>query len=57
MGSVIYPVNQSEVTINDAKGHLKSYEDSDTKSGNTITRKFCGNCGRCVIRVVLEKYG
>ncbi len=26
-------------------GEPKLYEDSDTESGNTVERHFCGNCG------------
>jgi hypothetical protein len=26
-------------------GELKLYRDSDTSSGNTVERYFCGNCG------------
>ncbi len=26
-------------------GEPKLYEDSDTRSGNTVQRYFCGNCG------------
>jgi hypothetical protein len=44
-GSIIYMFDKSEVTIDDSKGTLKSYRDGDTKSGNTITRQFCSNCG------------
>ena len=37
---------ETDVTISDPKKVLKDYTDSDTTSGNTITRQFCGNCGR-----------
>ncbi|OSS44785.1 hypothetical protein B5807_10673 [Epicoccum nigrum] len=44
-GSIIHMLDKSEVTIDDSKGTLKSYRDGDTKSGNTIIRQFCSNCG------------
>jgi hypothetical protein len=44
-GAIMYMLDRSEVTINDSKGALKSYKDSDTTSGNTIIRQFCSNCG------------
>ncbi|CAN9230101.1 unnamed protein product [Alternaria alternata] len=44
-GSIIYMFDKSEVTVNDPSNNLKNYKDSDTKSGNSITRQFCGNCG------------
>jgi hypothetical protein len=49
VGSIIYLLDNSEVKIDDPNGALKSYKDGDTKSGNSIVRQFCGNCGRCVI--------
>lgn len=44
--SINYFFAKSEVDIKDPQGVLKEYRDGDTKSGNIITRKFCGNCGR-----------
>jgi hypothetical protein len=41
-------LDKTEVKVEDPKGNLKNYKDSDTKSGNTITRQFCGQCGWCV---------
>jgi hypothetical protein len=41
-------LDKTDVKIDGANGSLKSYKDSDTKSGNSIIRQFCGNCGRCV---------
>lgn len=55
MGSIIYSPDKSEVTINDPDGNLKSYKDSDTKSGNTITRQFCSNCGCPIVSLVGSK--
>jgi hypothetical protein len=49
VGSIVYLLDNSEVKIDDPNGALKSYEDADTKSGNSIVRQFCGNCGRCVV--------
>ena len=34
------------------QGELKLYEDSDTKSGATVERYFCGNCGSPVYSAV-----
>ncbi|KAL1797747.1 hypothetical protein ACET3X_004353 [Alternaria dauci] len=45
VGSVLYLFDKSEVTINHSGNSLKNYKDTDTKSGNPITRQFCGNCG------------
>ncbi|EME80239.1 uncharacterized protein MYCFIDRAFT_31314 [Pseudocercospora fijiensis CIRAD86] len=36
---------KSEVKVLEGKNLLKAYKDSDTKSGNTLSRYFCGNCG------------
>jgi hypothetical protein len=38
-------LNKTEVKVEDPEGNLKNYKDSNTKSGNTITRQFCGQCG------------
>ncbi|KAF2495490.1 hypothetical protein BU16DRAFT_510326 [Lophium mytilinum] len=45
LGSFNYTLAKSAVIVSDPKGSLKSYHDSNTDSGNTITRNFCGNCG------------
>jgi hypothetical protein len=45
IGSIVYVFDKSEVKINDPEGSIKSYKDSDTKSGNSITRQFCATCG------------
>ncbi|KAH7087713.1 Mss4-like protein [Paraphoma chrysanthemicola] len=45
VGSFLYPIDKGEVKIDDQKGHLKTYQDSDTKNGSTIFRQFCSNCG------------
>lgn len=34
------------------QGELKLYEDSDTKSGATVERYFCGNCGSPIYSAV-----
>ncbi|EUC46284.1 hypothetical protein COCMIDRAFT_93255 [Bipolaris oryzae ATCC 44560] len=52
VGSILHALEKSEVTINDPNGNLKSYKDSDTKSGKTLTRQFCSNCG-CPIAYLL----
>ncbi|KAF2742043.1 hypothetical protein M011DRAFT_413361 [Sporormia fimetaria CBS 119925] len=43
--SINYILDTSSAKFDDPKDLLKSYKDSDTKSGNVITRKFCSNCG------------
>ncbi|KAF2678570.1 hypothetical protein K458DRAFT_423018 [Lentithecium fluviatile CBS 122367] len=43
--SLVYLLNKSDVHIKDPNGALKNYQDKDTKSGNTLTRQFCANCG------------
>lgn len=48
IGSIIYIIDKSDVKINDTKSTLKSYTDKDTKSGNTIIRQFCSDCGSYV---------
>jgi hypothetical protein len=48
IGSIIYVIDKTDVQINDTKNTLKSYTDSDTKSGNTIIRQFCSDCGSYV---------
>ncbi|PSN59378.1 hypothetical protein BS50DRAFT_579976 [Corynespora cassiicola Philippines] len=43
--SANYFVEKANVDVSDPKGALKSYDDNDTKSGNTIIREFCSICG------------
>ncbi|KAL5377479.1 hypothetical protein DPSP01_009817 [Paraphaeosphaeria sporulosa] len=43
--SIVYILDRSAVTVNDPKATLKTYQDNDTKSGKTIHRTFCSNCG------------
>ncbi|KAF2705750.1 hypothetical protein K504DRAFT_438924 [Pleomassaria siparia CBS 279.74] len=50
--TVNYYLDVKEIHLKDAKNSLKSYEDSNTTSGNTIIRKFCGNCGSPVMTLV-----
>ncbi|KAF1994344.1 hypothetical protein P154DRAFT_527141 [Amniculicola lignicola CBS 123094] len=50
--SVNYVFERSDIDIDDPKDVLKGYADSNTKSGNTITRRFCGNCGSPVMTEV-----
>lgn len=42
------PVSEFRLT----QGELKLYEDSDTRSGGTVERYFCGNCGSPVYSAV-----
>ncbi|PVH96325.1 hypothetical protein DM02DRAFT_535542 [Periconia macrospinosa] len=44
--SIVHVLPTSSVSIHDPNGVLKSYRDGDTRSGNVIVRKFCGECGR-----------
>ncbi|EOA87244.1 hypothetical protein ACJQWK_10166 [Exserohilum turcicum] len=55
-GSILFPVDKPDVTIHDAGGNLKTYKDTDTKSGNTVTRKFCGICGCPVASFLGEEF-
>ncbi|KAF9493272.1 DUF636 domain protein [Pleurotus eryngii] len=34
-----------DVMITEGKDHIKTYEDSITKSGQPLIRSFCGECG------------
>ncbi|KAF2797522.1 hypothetical protein K505DRAFT_298129 [Melanomma pulvis-pyrius CBS 109.77] len=47
--TVNYYLELSSIQIQDSKGSLKTYVDSNTRSGNTIYRKFCGDCGSPVM--------
>ncbi|CAO2655257.1 Nn.00g103210.m01.CDS01 [Neocucurbitaria sp. VM-36] len=55
VGSIVYVFDKADVTIDDPKSSLKSYKDSDTKSGNTITRQFCANCGCPVMSLLADE--
>ncbi|KAJ5765784.1 hypothetical protein N7520_005343 [Penicillium odoratum] len=46
--SVNYFLPEDEMTLDDPKKALKSYEDSETASGNVIQRYFCSNCGSAI---------
>ncbi|PHH92916.1 hypothetical protein CDD83_3406 [Cordyceps sp. RAO-2017] len=52
--SVNYLVDESEADVDDKQGQLKEYRDSDTKSGNTVTRSFCQTCGSAVVTKSLK---
>ncbi|KAB5580930.1 Mss4-like protein [Coniochaeta sp. 2T2.1] len=43
--SINYTVDEKDVTVKDTQGSLKVYHDSDTRSGSTVKRHFCSNCG------------
>ncbi|KAJ4290415.1 hypothetical protein N0V90_010631 [Kalmusia sp. IMI 367209] len=43
--SIVYVLDRSAVTVNDPESYLKTYLDNGTKTGNTVHRSFCGNCG------------
>ncbi|KAF2272680.1 uncharacterized protein EI97DRAFT_436760 [Westerdykella ornata] len=43
--SVNYIFQKPDVQIHDPSGALRSYRDGDTRSGNVLTRQFCGVCG------------
>lgn len=34
-----------DVVITEGKDHIKTYADSNTKSGQPLIRSFCGECG------------
>ena len=48
--STIAGVAKSEFKF--TEGEPKLYQDGDTKSGNTVKRFFCGNCGSPIYSVV-----
>ncbi|KAF2851545.1 hypothetical protein T440DRAFT_448817 [Plenodomus tracheiphilus IPT5] len=50
-GSVIFILERKDVKVEDKRSSLKEYTDSDTTSGNTITRQFCSHCGSPVMSV------
>jgi hypothetical protein len=39
-----YRFTKAELQVVKGKDVLKEYKDSNTKSGNTISRHFCSNC-------------
>ncbi|KAI9044717.1 GFA family protein [Aspergillus affinis] len=43
--STNYFVGQDEISLEDAQGTLKIYDDTKTASGNVAKRHFCSNCG------------
>ncbi|KAF1970670.1 hypothetical protein BU23DRAFT_473478, partial [Bimuria novae-zelandiae CBS 107.79] len=43
--SIVFILDRSTITLNDPSNALKTYEDSDTLTGNRMYRSFCGNCG------------
>ncbi|KAH7355790.1 Mss4-like protein [Pyrenochaeta sp. MPI-SDFR-AT-0127] len=49
VGSIVYVLEKTDVTVHDPGNKLKSYKDSDTTSKNTITRQFCSGCGSPVM--------
>ncbi|OAL46595.1 hypothetical protein IQ07DRAFT_155834 [Pyrenochaeta sp. DS3sAY3a] len=53
VGSVVYMMDKTDVSLDDPNHYLKSYTDQDTVSGNTITRQFCSNCG-CPVFSILD---
>jgi hypothetical protein len=36
---------RAQITLTSGSDVIKEYKDSDTASGNILTRWFCGNCG------------
>ncbi|KAL2858335.1 Mss4-like protein [Aspergillus pseudodeflectus] len=46
--SINYVVDEPDVTLQN-NGALKTFEDTQTVSGNRVARQFCGNCGSPVI--------
>ncbi|KAL4925292.1 GFA family protein [Aspergillus undulatus] len=47
--SINYVIDEPDCSIEDPNGSLKSFQDTQTLSGNSITRQFCGNCGSPVV--------
>jgi hypothetical protein len=50
-----YRYTRAQITITSGKDTIKAYEDSNTLSGNVLTRWFCSNCGS-PIYLVNEKF-
>ncbi|PGH12316.1 hypothetical protein AJ79_04382 [Helicocarpus griseus UAMH5409] len=46
--SVNYTVSEEDADIKDPQSTLNTYIDSNTASGNSIKRQFCGRCGSAV---------
>ncbi|KAE8154214.1 Mss4-like protein [Aspergillus avenaceus] len=47
--SINYVLDEQEVVVVDDGARLKSFEDTNTKSGNRIQRKFCSICGSSIL--------
>ncbi|KIR56402.1 hypothetical protein I315_00575 [Cryptococcus gattii Ru294] len=45
VGSVNLQLPASDFSVQDSQNTLKTYQDTDTESGNTASRSFCGTCG------------
>ncbi|KAL6716572.1 hypothetical protein ACLMJK_006139 [Lecanora helva] len=43
--NIMFSKSSIHITQNKQPNTLKIYRDSDTDSGSTITRQFCGDCG------------
>ncbi|PWY80801.1 hypothetical protein BO94DRAFT_520745 [Aspergillus sclerotioniger CBS 115572] len=43
--SLNYVLDSDEVTLSDPHSLLKSFDDTDTLSGNVVLRQFCSQCG------------
>jgi hypothetical protein len=39
---------RANITFTSGADLIKAYKDSNTTSGNTLTRWFCSNCGGCI---------
>ncbi|KAF2260134.1 hypothetical protein CC78DRAFT_536563, partial [Lojkania enalia] len=50
--SVNYLFDLSDVEVHDLKGTMRNYRDTNTKTGNTITRRFCGECGSPIMTLL-----
>ncbi|KAF7370438.1 Duf636 domain protein [Mycena sanguinolenta] len=44
-----------KVAITEGQDFIKAYDDNDTTSGNTLTRRFCSNCGASLFLSSLVK--
>ncbi|KAF2172635.1 hypothetical protein M409DRAFT_49188 [Zasmidium cellare ATCC 36951] len=47
-GMNILTVPTPNLTYTDSKNYLKTYNDTNTGSGNTVARSFCSNCGSTI---------
>ncbi|BGP13636.1 hypothetical protein JCM10213_007812 [Rhodosporidiobolus nylandii] len=55
--SVNLVVPAEQLTITSGEGNVTEYDDKNTDSGHTATRRFCRTCGSAISTVVKENPG